>query len=107
MEWIHSYENFHVWATNNGYESGLTLERKDNNGDYSPSNCIWTSYKIQNNNKRDNHTITYHGVTRTISGWSEVLGIKSNTLHSRLTVYGWNIAKALTLPVRRRVLKCA
>ena len=31
--------NFYNWSMQNGYEDGLTIERKDTNGDYCPSNC--------------------------------------------------------------------
>ena len=31
---------------------GLTLERKNNEGNYCPKNCIWTTWKKQANNSR-------------------------------------------------------
>lgn len=40
-EWEKNYEPFQKWALNNGYQDHLTIERKDPNKSYCPSNCEW------------------------------------------------------------------
>ena len=43
---------FYNWAINNGYKKGLTIDRINNDGNYSPDNCRWVNWSIQNSNKR-------------------------------------------------------
>ena len=50
-EW-NDFLPFYNWAIKNGYKKGLTLDRIDNDGNYESDNCRFTTYSIQNSNKR-------------------------------------------------------
>lgn len=48
--WLESFENF---FSDMGFKpEGLTIERKNCDGDYEPSNCVWATWSQQNRNKR-------------------------------------------------------
>ena len=42
---------FYEWAMANGYRDDLTLDRIDNDGDYTPENCKWSTQHEQSMNK--------------------------------------------------------
>lgn len=46
------FENFQTWAVSNGYADTLTIERKDVDGHYEPSNCCWVPAEAQSLNRR-------------------------------------------------------
>lgn len=50
-EW-NNFDHFQRWAMQNGYQEGLLLDRKDLNGDFKPSNCIFVKRKEHSNVKQ-------------------------------------------------------
>lgn len=73
---------------------GTTLDRIDNNKGYSKENCKWSTSFEQQNNRRNTRRIKYKGDKKTIAEWSTFLGIKYNTLSTRIR-RGWTIEKSI------------
>ena len=95
-EWLNDPKKFDIWAINNGWQDGLTIDRIDSKGNYAPENCRWVTRKAQNNNRTNNHYVTYKGKTQSISQWAEELGIKRQKLVDRFWKLNWSIERAFT-----------
>ena len=93
-EWLNSFDAFRDWAMSNGYVDGLSIDRKNSAGNYEPSNCRWTSAKVQANNTNRNRYITYAGETHTLAEWAEIKGLTQSALRHRLE-RGWSLENAL------------
>lgn len=83
-EW-HNVVIFYKWAIQNGWVKGLTVDRIDNNGPYSPDNCRLADMKVQSNNRRDNRFMTYHNTPVLLSEICERTGLPY------YTVYRWAV----------------
>ena len=97
-----SFEEFYDWSINNGYKDNLTIDRIDNNGNYSKSNCRWTDNKTQTNNKRNNHYITLNNETKTLMQWCEFYKMDYYLVKNRINNLYWEPLKALTTPKRTK-----
>lgn len=93
----HTYENF---ALDMGEPpDGLKLERTDNNGNYTPENCIWATDIEQNRNRRNNRLLTYKGETKCVTAWAEELKVNPKTLYTRVYL-GWTDEQVLGTPLK-------
>lgn len=72
-----------------------SLDRIDNNGDYTPENCMWSTMRQQSRNRRTNVFLTFQGRTMCLIDWAREHGIHRMTLYSRLKA-GWPLKEALT-----------
>lgn len=96
--WRESVENFYSDMGNR--PSGKSLDRINNDGNYSPENCKWSTNREQSNNKRLNKNITYQGETHTYAEWEQKLGGCSGLIWNRLKL-GWSEEKAVSTPIAR------
>jgi len=71
-----------------------SVERKDNDGNYSPDNCIWATRSQQNRNTRNCHKITWRGKSQTVAEWALELGVKAASISARIR-NGWSEREAL------------
>lgn len=82
-EW-NDYLVFRQWALANGYNDGLTIERKSVNKDYCPENCTWIAAEHQPENTRKTIRLTIYGKEKPIGQWADQFGIKRSTVYSRI-----------------------
>lgn len=98
--WLHSFKNFLI-------DMGMrpspkhSLDRINNNDNYFPENCKWSTATQQTNNQRKTVFFTYKGKTQSVSEWGREYNIEPFVLHGRINT-GWPIEKALNAPVRLR-----
>lgn len=96
--WLESFDNF---IEDMGLRpEGCTLERKDNDGPYSPENCIWATRAVQSKNKENTVKITHKGETKSVREWAEITGIPYKTLMARVFTLGYSVEEALTKEVK-------
>lgn len=80
---------------------GMTLERIDYDGNYTPRNCRWAPQVEQVLNSRHNRCLTHRNETLSVSQWAKRLGVRAAVIHARL-YYGWTEEESLTIPVLPR-----
>lgn len=98
--WLESFSNFYDDMGN--HPENMSLDRIDNDGDYSPDNCRWATHREQTLNTRRNRFFTINGTTKTLSEWIETSNNKSSAVRQRFYVLGWDIERSLFTPKGKR-----
>lgn len=84
-----------------GYKDGLQIDRIDNNGDYCPENCRWTSVKEQARNRRSTNYVK--GMS--LKEYCEVNGLRYDLTWQRVVRRGWSIEKAASSPLMTQFVR--
>jgi hypothetical protein len=88
-QWKDSFEAFRDWANLNGYRDDLSIDRKNPDGNYEPSNCQWVTDDDQRWNKRNTRKIQYHGKEYTVKEFSERFRIPHTVLYNQKNMGGY------------------
>jgi hypothetical protein len=80
-QWRH---DFSCWLNDMGPRpKGMTLDRIDNNGDYTPKNCRWATRKQQQRNQRVTRKVIIEGIHYVAADLAEIAGQKTDTIVER------------------------
>ena len=89
-EWLNDYLAFEKWSLSHGHDNSLTIDRIDNDGNYSPENCRWADKFTQNNNRSISHRISYKNKTMTVTQWSREFNLIDSAVSFRVS-QGWSM----------------
>ncbi len=100
--WRENPVAFIEWARRKALKKGMEIDRIDNNGPYSPSNCRVVTRSENQRNRRTNHQVTAFGETKCLAAWQEDprCQVSQNTLLGRIKK-GWSAHEAITRPSRK------
>ena len=80
--WKNSFENF-LADMGKCPPDKTSLDRIDNNGNYEPGNCRWSTAEEQNRNKSNSIKIPYDGKKLSMLEWSKITGLNISTIRNR------------------------
>jgi len=78
-----------------------TLERRDNDGPYSPTNCRWELKSKQSRNRRNTIWFDLEGERVCLAEFARHYGMDPHVLNTRLRL-GWPLVDAIATPIRKR-----
>ena len=102
-EWRDDPVVFCAWCDKQEFAEGWQLDRKDNNGNYTPDNCHFVSSLKQNRNQRGNVVVEHEGREICYSEFVEKFGeVCYSTANWRVGSKGMEPKEAAMTPKKRK-----
>lgn len=103
-EWLNDFKVFYDWAMINGYKKGLEIDRRDNDGNYEPTNCRFVTRRKNALNQRllySSNTSGYRGVCwmNGSQQWRAYIKIKNKPI-----ILGLHVTKELAIQSRNNYI---
>lgn len=93
-EWRASSRAFVAWAIKAGWQPGLQIDRRDNDGPYSPGNCRFVTRRDNMNNRRSTVRLSDGRAAWPVAQRN---GVTSKSFHDRMRT-GWSVDQAAMIP---------
>ena len=95
------WDNFELFLKDMGPRPpGHTVERRNNDKGYSPTNCRWATTTEQMRNTTRTRLLTAGGKTMLMIDWTRQLGGSSALILRRLE-HGWTVEEACLTPINK------
>jgi len=99
-EWK-TYITFEQWAFNNDYQDDLSIDRINNDKNYEPDNCKWSTTKEQGKNKRNTPHVIYENKEYLLN---DLLDEKQliehyNSIYVRIFNLKWSVKESMEIPI--------
>lgn len=98
------WKDFEIFISDMGMRPSPnhSIDRINNNGNYEPGNCRWTTTIEQANNRRTNHVVVYHDTKMSLSEAVRTAGSVVSIEVARWRIkQGWPIDLAVEKPARQ------
>lgn len=86
--WLESFKNF-IKDMGEKPEKGMSIERVDNEKDYSPDNCVWATPKEQGKNKRNNVHVPVDGRMVVLAEAARITGVPETSIQRYIKNGTW------------------